>query len=329
MSGPANDFACTHFSTDTLPERERVAMLRDFIGPVVARLDIEPTGAGRLHFEVTARATPDLAISTLAFSALRAERTSVLAADGNDNCLLSFLHSPGNSVLYRGNEVRPGEGAGTLLSMADPFACATVGGIARGMTVSVPRRVLADMVPDLEDCFARVMVRNSEVLRLLVGYVGLLDSNDLTTPELRSRVVAHVHDLAGLALGASRDVAEIAKGRGLRAARLHAIKANIRASLDEPGLTLTSVAARHGVSPRYVQVLFEDDRTTFSHFLVAERLSRAHRMLRDPQQLPRSISAIAYAAGFSDLSHFNRVFRRRYGETPSQVRAAATSEPGE
>jgi hypothetical protein len=33
-----------------------------------------------------------------------------------------------------------------------------------------------------------------------------------------------VHDLTALALGASRDAAEIAKGRGLRAARLNAIK---------------------------------------------------------------------------------------------------------
>jgi len=32
---------------------------------------------------------------------------------------------------------------------------------------------------------------------------------------------------------------------------------------------------------------------------------------------------VAFDAGFGDLSYFNRVFRRRFGATPSDVRAAA------
>jgi AraC-like DNA-binding protein len=135
-----------------------------------------------------------------------------------------------------------------------------------------------------------------------------------------------VHDLIALVLGASRDAAEIANGRGLRATRLHAIKADIRASLGEQGLSLTVIAARQGVTPRYVQALFESDGTTFSQFLLGERLARVHRMLPDPLHAPHSISTISYAVGFGDLSHFNRAFRRRYGATPSDVRAAASPQ---
>jgi AraC-like DNA-binding protein len=32
---------------------------------------------------------------------------------------------------------------------------------------------------------------------------------------------------------------------------------------------------------------------------------------------------IAYDCGFGDVSYFNRVFRRRYGAAPSDVRAQA------
>lgn len=315
------------FSTGALPERERVPMVRDFISPIVARLDFEPLGDRPLHVEVAARAVPDLTVATLAFSTMRVERTRALTADGNDNCSLSCVDAPGRMVSQRGRELMPGEGAGTLLSMVEPFVCTTVSGIARGMTVNVPRKVLAAMVPNLEDRFA-TLVPNSETLRLLAGYVGVLDQYGLRTPELSRRVVGHVHDLVALALGASRDAAEIAHGRGLRAARLHAIKADIRASLGEPGLSLTAIAARHGVTPRYVQALFEDDATTFSQFLVGERLARAHRMLCDPLLMSRHVSAIAYAAGFGDLSYFNRAFRRRFGATPSDVRAAARRERG-
>jgi AraC-like DNA-binding protein len=53
------------------------------------------------------------------------------------------------------------------------------------------------------------------------------------------------------------------------------------------------------------------------------RCWRAHRMLGNPLLAAQTITAIACEAGFGDLSHFNRAFRRRYGETPSDVRARA------
>jgi AraC-like DNA-binding protein len=34
------------------------------------------------------------------------------------------------------------------------------------------------------------------------------------------------------------------------------------------------------------------------------------------------ISTIAFEAGFGDLSYFNLAFRRRYRQTPSDIRAA-------
>jgi AraC-like DNA-binding protein len=46
-------------------------------------------------------------------------------------------------------------------------------------------------------------------------------------------------------------------------------------------------------------------------------------MLTDPRRAGEKVSAIAFAAGFHDLSHFNRAFRRRFGVTPSDVRTGA------
>ena len=46
-------------------------------------------------------------------------------------------------------------------------------------------------------------------------------------------------------------------------------------------------------------------------------------MLSDPRAGEMFISAIAYEAGFGDLSYFNRTFRRRFGASPSDVRKAA------
>ena len=76
-------------------------------------------------------------------------------------------------------------------------------------------------------------------------------------------------------------------------------------------------------------MLFETEGTTFSQFVLARRLSLARRMLADPRPDHQAIAAIAYEAGFGDLSYFNRAFRRRFGMAPGEVRmeSVGTARP--
>ena len=129
-----------------------------------------------------------------------------------------------------------------------------------------------------------------------------------------------------LAIGATRSAPAVAEGGGVRAFRLSAIKADIARHLAGCELTVGAVAASQGVSPRYVQLLFGQEGTTFSRFVLAQRLLQAHRMLADALYARWSITAIAFEAGFGDLSYFNRSFRRRYAVSPSDVRKAARRE---
>ena len=80
------------------------------------------------------------------------------------------------------------------------------------------------------------------------------------------------------------------------------------------------------MEPDYVQRLFESDGTTFTDYVLSQRLAFAHRLLSDPLHAGVKISAVAADAGFGDLSYFNRTFRRRYGVAPSELRAAAGSD---
>ncbi len=75
-----------------------------------------------------------------------------------------------------------------------------------------------------------------------------------------------------------------------------------------------------GITPRYVHLLLEETGKSFTHHLLERRLERAAMMLRDSRWHHRKIAEIAAEAGFTDLSYFNRAFRRRYGATPSAMR---------
>ena len=143
------------------------------------------------------------------------------------------------------------------------------------------------------------------------------------TPELRSSTATHILDLVALSLGATRDGAAIANGRGMRAARLHAAKADILEHLGSPELSVAVVARRQRVTPRYIHLLFEAEGMTFSEYVLSQRLTRAYRILSNPRFNDQNISTVAFSVGFGDLSYFNRTFRQRFRATPTDVRLAS------
>jgi AraC-like DNA-binding protein len=167
----------------------------------------------------------------------------------------------------------------------------------------------------------RLIPKDIEALRLLTKYLEIVrEDAALMTPELRHAVVIHIHDLIAMTLGATDDGAETAKSRGIRAARLRVLRADILENLSNPELTVIAVALRQRVTPRYIHMLFEQEGITFSEYVLSQRLMLAHRMLTNSRFASLTITNIAFASGFGDLSHFNHTFRRRFGVTPSEVR---------
>jgi len=130
----------------------------------------------------------------------------------------------------------------------------------------------------------------------------------------------HLVDLVTLALGSRPDDGELARQRGQMQARLALMKADIAVELVHGDLGIEALARRYGLSARQAQRLFEQDGTTFTEFLLEQRLLLARKMLADPANAWRKINDIAYSAGFADISYFNRSFRRRFGRTPSDFR---------
>jgi AraC-like DNA-binding protein len=192
------------------------------------------------------------------------------------------------------------------------------------LALQLPRKMLTPIAANLDDAAVRLIAGRSNALRLLTTYIRSLDPADISdTPELGRAVSTHIHDLVALTIGGHPDAMAFAQGRGARAARIQAIKADVSSNAGDIDLTIAAVARRHGVTPRYIHKLFETEDVTFSEFVLTRRLAVAHRLLSDRRLAHRSITSIAFDAGFADLSYFNRAFRRRYSATPSEVRAAS------
>jgi AraC-like DNA-binding protein len=197
----------------------------------------------------------------------------------------------------------------------------------RFIGIRVPREPVALLLGHLDEAPLSLVPHHTEALNLLATYASAVaETLSLATPELQRLAVSHMHDLVAATIGATRDSRAIAAGRGIAAARLQAIMTDIGAHLGDGDLSVTEIARRHRITPRYIHKLFEYEGLTFSWFVLERRLSRAHRLLTDPHLADRSISSVAFDVGFNDLSYFNRAFRRRYAATPTEIRQSAMKE---
>ena len=322
MSDPGG-FATVRFSTADLPEQDRVAMWREHYGHKVLRVEIEPVRDTSFQAAVVSRTLPELRLVLGTVSAARITRAHEFIADGTDDLALIVNLKGAATTTARGREVTLSAGDAVLRSSSEigVFDRSSLGG---SLSIRIPRSVLSPLVVDVDDAVMRLIPRDTEALQMLTSYAGQwLGEEALATPEVRRLVVAHVHDLVALTLGATRDAAEVAHSRGERAARLRSAKAYIVENSGRRDLSVGTAAAHLGVTPRYLQKLFEGDDGTFSAFLLAQRLARVRRMLTEPKFARSAVSAIAYEAGFGDLSYFNRCFRQRYGATPRDIRETA------
>lgn len=100
-------------------------------------------------------------------------------------------------------------------------------------------------------------------------------------------------------------------------AHLVALQREILKRLRKPNLSVATVAAAVRISDRYVHKLFERKGTTFSRYVMDQRLDGCALDLRDPGKSAEPIGHIAFGWGFADLSHFARAFRSRFGCSPT------------
>jgi AraC-like DNA-binding protein len=312
------------FSTAGLPARARDRAVRELRERGL--LPMEPLRGYALQVRLTKWFLPGASVLTGTLGGLRQDG-GPQARDASDDLFLGVNLAGGSVAIQGRREATLREGDAIIVTdAAGPFTLTRPTSV-RFVGVRVPRRAVAPLIIEGDSAAMRLIPRGTEAVTLMTRYVGaMLDAEVLSSREVCRAVVSHLHDLVALSVGATRDGAVMARARGARAARLQAIKADITSNLVDEKLAVATVAARHGVTPRYVHKLFEDEGVTYTHFVLQHRLDRALRMLRDPRCAARCISDIAYDVGFGDLSYFNRVFRRRYDATPSEIR---NTRPGD
>jgi AraC-like DNA-binding protein len=309
------------YSALATPPRDRIETIREVIGREIMRCDIEPLPEHPFETKVIVHPLSGAALSFNEMSPTHNIHTSQMIDD--DHPVFSIVADGSCTWSQEGRVADVAAGQGLLTTRG---AAGTLHRHVRSSVINIrlDRRLLAALVPRFEDALLRPIGGSASPLSLLSTYCRAIAKLDtMSTPGLGRTIALHLHDLVALALGGARGGASGFAGRGLRAARLAALKADIDNHLASPELSLSWLAGRHRISERTIREAFQADGTTFTDYVRKGRLSRAYRLLCDWHHADRRVAEIAYESGFNDLSYFYRQFGREYGATPSAVRAEA------
>lgn len=93
-----------------------------------------------------------------------------------------------------------------------------------------------------------------------------------------------------------------------------------RECLADSELSPAMLARRHSISLRSLQMLFAEHGTSPAKWIRDERLQRVRADLADPRHAHLTVAMIGERWGLVDASQVSRLFRAKYGISPSQYR---------
>jgi len=303
--------------SDMAAQRDPICEWREGFARHMFNLDFEPM-PDTLFRSSFVPIFDALRIARSAFSPGFTFRDKDLVKDGDDAFGLVISGSRSLDITHQGRDLSLGLGDATLMHIS---ATGSVGSRQNfgyiGMMIPHSEFEIRGARPD--DTVMRRLPRRSEALQLLRSYVRSLERRRLgASAEVREAIRRHIVDLVALAITTHGAMGESSLS-AVADARLSAALGHIAQSFDEPGLTVAVVARDQGISTRYLQRLIETTGTSFTARVSELRLQRAFTLLTEARDGACRISDIALQVGFSDISHFNRLFRTRFGDTPSGI----------
>ncbi|GAB3580024.1 helix-turn-helix domain-containing protein [Calidifontibacter terrae] len=277
---------------------------------------------------LAARQVGDLGVTRLRSEAQSVNRTPELVGLAPGDLYFLNLPTRGHGLAIQdGRRVATGPGDFVLIDGARPFSLSFAASFDQ-ITLTIPHAMLDPLLAQPADCTGRLISSASPVGAIASAAVRALAGNPARSDNRAIRgVTGHVLGLVALAVSDAVPQPQ----QDSRCQTLQAALDEIDRSLFDPALHPADVAARLCISVSYLTKLFAAQGTSFCRVLLHRRLDRAYELLAVGGNEPvarGTVTQVAYACGFADPAHFARVFRGRFGITPTQRLAADRARPG-
>lgn len=218
-------------------------------------------------------------------------------------------------------------GAAVLLSSQRPFDAyvqgETTNGYHASLQIRVPGPMLRSRVPHIDLLCNQAFELASGAGKILLGslHETLHEGGGLTEMQAQRQSQALADQIANCIEMIEIDRMSISAAPRSGASVFARAMEFIDSQLSDSLLDAQRIACHCHVSTSYLHKLFAQHALTVAGHVRELRLQRCREALRDPRLRKRNLIEIAGHWGFNDPSHFGRVYRKRFGRSPSCERS--------
>jgi AraC family transcriptional regulator, positive regulator of tynA and feaB len=246
---------------------------------------------------------------------------SHIARSSEDLCFVNLQLAGVGRYTQRAHEQICGPSDLAIADTTEPFEIAN-GRDFQLFCFALPKRLLPSHFFERPRLTLSATEGGRALSRTLAGYAELCLSSQAPS-EITAVGGAHVVDLIS---HAAAMVAEEPPERIGIPVLLSMMLDHVDRHSDDPDLSAATIARSFRCSERYVHKLFSTTGRSVGEHVNDKRILACTRALLDGQR-DKTIAEIAFAAGFRDISHFNRLFKRSNGITPREFRHAMAASP--
>jgi AraC family transcriptional activator of tynA and feaB len=244
------------------------------------------------------------------------QRAHIVKGEGNLYFLNLQLDGLSRSV-QRGHEQICGPGDLAVVDTTEPFEITNLRDFNL-LCFAVPRDLLPNHFVDRPRLTLSATEMGRALARTLSGYADLCIHSQFAPP-----VPALGQHLLELLSHADKMVADRPLARAHASVQRSMMLDHVDRHFTDPHFNAATLARKFGCSLRYVHKLFGSTGRSVGEHVNDRRILASARDLLSPGCSGMTIAEIAFAAGFGDVSYFNRLFKRCYGRSPRDFRNGA------
>jgi len=308
------------FTTDDLEPSKRYAAWQGAICDVYVHVDVNADKRSDYEGFIREARFGAITMTDVLLSEQRITRRERHIAKLDKDCYyVEFVQRGQVNILQAGETLVSNPGVGAIFSASEAYDLECVGKV-RSLYLEIPRKEFAARFNDSRMPVALTIPTGRGLGRIAAEFCATIASEGSSLDEtVRSRLGNELMDVLALALDMG-DRDELSEDATAQKARLRSVKAWIEDHLTDPDLSLEKIAKNNGVSLRHLHYLFRLTDVSVSEWILDRRLQRCYDVLTRPELCSLSVTEVAYQLGFSSSSHFSRVFRKKFGHSPSELR---------